>query len=176
MAKVIVVDEQRCLACKQCMLECAMAHSSADTLVEAVTCELPPQSRVHVESVGDAAMPMQCRHCEDAPCMAVCPSGAIYRRDRSGVVLVDQEQCIGCKFCLMACPFGVLALARSGKAVVKCDQCIDRTEAGEDPACVSGCPTGALQFVELDEHLQVRRREAARVLVGRGAGEENPAG
>ncbi|MCK5113276.1 MAG: 4Fe-4S binding protein [Phycisphaerae bacterium] len=168
MTKIIVVDEDRCLGCKQCMIECAMEHSDAETLAEAIrNGEL--QSRVHVESVGEFGVPIQCRHCEDAPCMEVCPTNAITREGPADPVLLDQDKCIGCKFCLMACPFGVITLARSGKAVVKCDMCIERAKNGEPPACVVGCPTKAMQLVELDEALSEKRRKAAAILRSVGA-------
>ena len=163
--KAVVVDENLCLACKQCMVECAMAHSDARTLVEAVTGPTPAQPRVHVEPPGASGvgygMPLQCRHCEEAPCLAVCPTGAVYRTGESGPVLLDTDRCIGCKFCVFICPFGVIDLSPDGKAAVKCDQCIERTEAGAEPACVAGCPTGALRFQEIDEWLAERRRRAA---------------
>ena len=164
MAKFIVIDETRCLACGQCMVECAMAHTEAATLIEALSAETPAQPRVHVEPCGDFGMPLQCRHCEDAPCMAVCPTDAIQRPSPDGPVLLDSQRCIGCKCCLFACPFGVIDLSRDGKAVVKCDLCIARTEAGEEPACVAGCPTGALQFQEIDEYLTQQRRAAAEMI------------
>ena len=165
MAKYIVVNEQRCLACKSCVIECAMAHSQAETLVEALSADSPPQPRVHVEPLGEYGMPLQCRHCEDAPCIAVCPTEAIRRLDENGPVLIDPERCIGCKFCLITCPFGVIELSRDGKAMVKCDQCIERTQAGQEPACVAACPTGAIQFVELTDYLRQRRRQAAERVV-----------
>ena len=161
MAKVLVIDEERCLSCKQCMIECALAHSHAGSLIEALAGDAPPQPRVHVEAVGEFGMPLQCRHCEDAPCIAVCPTDAISRLSEDGPVVLDQEKCIGCKFCLSVCPFGVIDISRDGKAMIKCDMCIERTEAGQDPACVTGCPTGAIQFCELDDYLRQRRREAA---------------
>ena len=169
MAKVIVVDEHRCLGCKSCMIACAMAHSEAETLVEAIGAETLPQPRVYVEPVaGGYGVPLQCRHCEDAPCVTVCPTEAITRASDEDVpVLMDRNRCIGCKMCMLVCPFGVIDLSRDGKAMIKCDLCIERTEAGELPACVAACPTGALQFVELDEHLRQKRREAAaRVMAG----------
>ena len=145
MAKFIVIDETRCLACGQCMVECAMAHTEADTLAEAISADSTAQPRVHVEPRGKGGTPMQCRHCEgDAPCMAICPVDAIQRLVPDGPVLLNEEDCIGCKKCLSACPFGAIYLPRGdSKIVVKCDLCIARTEAGEEPACVAGCPTGA---------------------------------
>ena len=162
MAKIIVVDEQRCLGCRSCELECAMAHTEASSLVEALSAEVPPQSRVHVEALGPFGMPLQCRHCEDAPCMAVCPTEAIHRPSPDGPVLLDPERCIGCRCCLIVCPFGVIDLSRDGKAMIKCDLCQERTQAGQDPACVAACPTGALKFEEVEEYLRRRRRQAVR--------------
>jgi len=178
MAKVLVIDEERCLSCKQCMIECALAHSQAANLIEALAGEVPPQSRVYVEAVGQFGMPLQCRHCEDAPCITACPTDAIRRLSEDGPVVLDQDRCIGCKFCLSVCPFGVIDVSRDGKAMIKCDLCIERTEAGQEPACVTGCPTGAIQFRELDEYLKRRRREAAARVAqahaeaARGAGKQ----
>lgn len=161
MNKTIVVNTYKCMACKSCELACALAHSTSNTIEEAVT-EMPrPQRRITVEGVGAVGVPMQCRHCEDAPCITVCPTTAIHRHQTHDPVLVDKKRCIGCKFCLMACPFGVIDMTRDGKAVVKCDLCIQRTQAGEEPACVASCPTGALQYCELTEMLIRRRRDAA---------------
>jgi len=162
MPKVIVVNEDRCLACKQCMIECAMAHTDAKTLVEAINSDTPPTPRVYVEPAETFGIPLQCRHCEDAPCITVCPTEAIYRVSEQGPVLLDQDRCIGCKFCMLVCPFGVIGLSRDGKATIKCDLCIERTEAGAEPACVSGCPTGALEFRELDDYLREKRRRTVQ--------------
>ncbi|MGA2264990.1 MAG: 4Fe-4S dicluster domain-containing protein [Phycisphaerae bacterium] len=161
MAKMIVINEQRCLGCKTCVLQCAMAHSEAKSLAEAVASAAPPQPRVHVEAAGTCGIPLQCRHCQDAPCMTVCPTEAIHRPVENGPVLIESAKCIGCKFCLQVCPFGVIDLSRDGKAMVKCDLCLQLTQEGEEPACVAGCPTGALEFCEVDEWLKRRRQEAA---------------
>jgi carbon-monoxide dehydrogenase iron sulfur subunit len=169
MPKMIAVNEQRCLGCKTCELECALAHSDVKDLALAARSDSPPQPRVRVERGGQFGIPLQCRHCQDAPCMIVCPSEAIARPDEAGPVLIDPDRCIGCKFCLLVCPFGVIDLSRDGKAMVKCDLCIHRTQAGEEPACVAGCPTGALEFCEVDDWLHRRRQEAAAKITAASA-------
>jgi carbon-monoxide dehydrogenase iron sulfur subunit len=162
MDKTIVVNIKKCLACRSCEIACAIEHSKSKVLEEAVAETPGPQRRVSVESAGEYGVPLQCRHCEDAPCITVCPTQAIHRDADHAPVLIAQDKCIGCKFCLMVCPFGVIDISHDGKAVVKCDLCIQRTEAGQEPACVAGCPTGALQFCELTEMLIERRRSAAK--------------
>ncbi len=170
MAKFIVVDETRCLACKQCAIECALAHSDSDSIVDAVVEGKRLTSRVHVEAGGgDAAIPMQCRHCEDAPCMMVCPTEAISRCESDGPVLITADQCIGCRCCLLACPFGIIEMSPDGAAAVKCDLCIERTSQGETPACVAACPTKAIRYCELDDVAKARRREAALKLTADAA-------
>ena len=160
--KAIIINIEKCLACKSCEIACAVAHSESRVLEEAITEWPKPQRRVTVEATGEFGVPMQCRHCEDAPCITVCPTQAIYRQQAEGPVLINPDLCIGCKFCLVVCPFGVIDVSRDGKAVTKCDLCIVRTEAGQQPACVESCPTGALQFCELTEILIERRRAAAK--------------
>jgi Fe-S-cluster-containing dehydrogenase component len=102
---------------------------------------------------------MQCRHCEDAPCAVVCPKDALHRPSAESPVLLDPEFCICCKFCLLACPYGVIHIPSDRKVAVKCDLCIARTEAGELPACVEACPTAALEYADVDDDF--RQRAAA---------------
>ena len=165
MGKAIVVNIKKCLACKSCEIACAVAHSKSGVLEEAIIEWPKPQRRVTVEAVDQFAVPIQCRHCEDAPCISVCPTGAIYRPEAGGPVLIEQDKCIGCKFCLIVCPFGVIDVSTDGKAMVKCDLCIERTEAGQEPACVQACPTGALKLANEKELAAHRRRLTARELV-----------
>ena len=165
MRKVIMVNIERCLSCKSCEIACALAHCRSGVLEEAIKERPRPQKRVTVEAVGEYGVPMQCRHCEDAPCISVCPTGAIHRPDADGPVLIEQEKCIGCKFCVMVCPFGVMNVSSDGKVAVKCDLCIERTKAGLEPACVMACPTGALKLVEEKEAAAKKRRRAAEELV-----------
>ena len=96
MAKVIVVKQDRCLGCRSCEIHCALAHSQAETLVEALTAEEKPQSRVYVEPSGQFCVPLQCRHCEDAPCVTICPAKAkaISRATPDAPVLIDGNEMV----------------------------------------------------------------------------------
>jgi carbon-monoxide dehydrogenase iron sulfur subunit len=154
------------MACRSCELACAVAHADTDDLVAAI--EQGARPRIFIEAAGRFAVPLQCRHCEDAPCARVCPSGALSRPSVDEPVLIDQERCIGCGFCVQACPFGVVRLAPgpSGdkKAVIKCDLCVKRQAEGLQPACVAACPVKALSFAEVEENAKQARRAAASEL------------
>ena len=161
MGKIIVIDIQECMACRTCEIECALAHSKLKTLAEVMK-EVQP--RVNVEAAQEFAVPMQCRHCEDAPCIKICPTQAIYREDPNSPVLIEQDRCIGCNFCIAVCPFGVISPSYDGRRVVKCDLCFERLEAGQEPACVASCPMRALRFVEAEQYVREKRVDAAEGL------------
>ena len=162
MGKTITTDIQKCVACRTCELACAVAHSASGDIMEAVNETPRPHKRVAVEAVEDFAVPMQCRHCEDAPCVTVCPTGAIKRQAADSPVLVNPDLCIGCKYCLVVCPFGAIEITEESKVATKCDFCINRPGASQAPACVEACPTHALQLVEDKELSAGKRRSAAR--------------
>jgi carbon-monoxide dehydrogenase iron sulfur subunit len=165
MRKVVVVNVERCLGCRSCQIACAVAHSRSKTLIGALGEEPRPVSRVAVEAVAGLAVPLQCRHCEEAPCVAVCPTGAIHRPTPEGPVLIEPQRCIGCHFCLVVCPFGVISVSRDGRAMIKCDLCVDRLARGEEPACVEACPVRALEYRQPEEVSAEKRRAAARRIV-----------
>ncbi len=146
MTKIIVADETRCLACKQCVIECALAHSEADSVAEAIAGGVPLQSRIRVEPTDAGATATQCRHCAEAPCIEACPVDAI-TREGDGPVLIDAETCVGCKKCVKACPYDSIEMAVVGRLAIKCDLCKDQS----GPACVAGCPTQALSFCKKPE-------------------------
>ena len=159
MKGIILIDPEKCLGCRTCELQCALEHSQSKDLKQAIYERPLPQTRVNVESAQDLAIPLQCRHCEDAPCVKICPSKATDRPDAEGPVLIKEQLCIGCKWCTHVCPFGVISMSREGKAVTKCDLCFERLNKGEYPACVQGCPTGALQFKSIEEATAKERKE-----------------
>jgi len=152
--KGIFVDLERCMGCKNCEVYCAVEHSAAKNLFPAVMEKPSPVRRISVESSGDTCLPLQCRHCEEAPCVDACPSGAMKNNPETGVVSHDQDRCIGCWMCAMVCPFGVISPQPDSKIVLKCDRCPDL----ETPACVSACPTKALLFDELANIMKKTRK------------------
>ena len=167
MKSMIVVNVDKCLGCRSCEMACAVEHSPSRELYQAIHETPAPRARVSVEQGADFAVPLQCRQCEDAPCVEICPADALHRADKDSPVVIDHDRCIGCKWCLLACPFGVISLDSEGRTIIKCDQCFERVERGELPACVAACPTGALLLKSLEEVLAEKRR-ASLVQIERG--------
>jgi formate dehydrogenase iron-sulfur subunit len=100
-----------------------------------------------------------CKHCTDAACLDVCPTGALFRTE-FGTVVVQEDVCNGCGYCVPACPYGVIAKREDDGRVFKCTLCYDRLGEGMEPACAKACPTNSIQFGELD---QLRERAGGRV-------------
>ena len=142
----VFVEIERCIACKRCVLACAVEHSASKDLVGAMT-EVPaPRPRVRLIEVDDVSVPTECRHCDAAACIAACPTGATYRATAEGPVLLASHKCVGCGSCVVACPFGVMRQHLETHRVYKCDLCEERLAAYQIPACVDACPTGCLSF------------------------------
>lgn len=171
MISMLVVKVDRCLGCKACEVACAVEHSASKDLFEAIRESPGPRSRVTVGQGQGFAAPLQCRQCESAPCVAICPTHALARTSPETPVMMDHEACIGCMWCVLACPFGVITLDERGHSIIKCDQCFERVQRGELPACVQACPTGALSYETLDEVL-AGKREASLVQI-QGAAKKN---
>jgi len=161
--QIITVDVKKCYACLTCVVECAYARLGLPKSVP--LSQVLSASSVSVEAAGDLAVPLRCMQCEDAPCITVCPTGALYRKSLDEPVLIDNNLCIGCKSCMLACPIGAISLDPEGKAVQKCDMCIARLKKGQLPVCVTSCPTGATQLTTLDEVTAKARKAGASNLV-----------
>lgn len=165
----LVIDLDICVGCQACVVNCkewnTAGYGAPLSDVNAYG-DNPSGSwlnRVHTFEAGkgkDARVvhfPKSCLHCEDAPCVPVCPTGASYKRAEDGIVLVNEDWCIGCGLCAWSCPYGAREMDPVENVMKKCTLCVDRiyneTLAEEDqiPACVRTCPTSARHFGDLGD-------------------------
>jgi len=179
--KTVIVKPERCVGCLQCRLACPVEHSASKNLAGAIFEAVRPQPRLRIyPGQRHLAFPNKCRHCEPAPCLAVCIAGAIKRDAARGTVDIDPQRCISCAMCAMACPFGVLTYApvqtAPDKAAValKCDQCPDRERAGQVPACVAACKVGALTYGDWETAQADKGRAIARAVFAALPASEDP--
>ena len=127
---------------------------------------LVPAGGIGENSVAVPACIVESRlHCEDPPCVPMCPTGASYKRKEDGFVRVDYDKCIGCKYCAWARPYGARELDEARQVMTKCTLCVDRMydehlpKEDRKPACVKACPTGARLFGDVkDPNFEVSRR------------------
>jgi Fe-S-cluster-containing dehydrogenase component len=163
MEYVMVIDLNQCIGCDSCTVSCKLEHATGTGI---------KWGRVEEEELGTfpsvrkAFVPLLCMHCEKPECLKVCPTGATYR-NRHGMVLIDYDRCMGCKYCVIACPYmarffnerrappeGVPWMEADQDRwgiVEKCDFCVDRIAEAKLPKCVESCPYDARKFGKLDD-------------------------
>ncbi len=131
----------------------------ADEAVCAEPASSHPESRIpNARPSLTVHFPRSCLHCETPACVTVCPTGASYKRAEDGIVLVDEDKCIGCQLCAWACPYGAREFSNERGTMQKCTLCVDRIynrtldPADRQPACVAACPTRARHFGDLGDH------------------------
>lgn len=157
------LDVKRCSGCQACTVACMDQNDlevehERDAWRRVFKMEENnfPEEKVTFISLA-------CMHCQDAPCLIACPTGAISQDGETGMVHIRQELCIGCHSCSMACPFGVPRFGKNGK-MEKCEMCAERVKHGLEPACVHICPTKALKFGPVNELTgQVEEKAAERL-------------
>jgi len=140
--KKIIIREEYCMGCRLCEIQCVVQHSKTKNILKVYKGkDIKPLPKIRVEQEGYISFALQCRHCQDAPCIEACITGAMYRDKKTGAVLCNEEKCVGCWMCIMVCPSGVIQRNIEGKKVAsKCDLC-----TGEEiPACVKNCPNEAI--------------------------------
>jgi NADH-dependent fumarate reductase subunit E len=160
----MLTDIDLCVGCFACETACKQEHN------------LPVSTKwMHVVRVGPEEIagrlvmdfvPMHCRHCENPPCMKACPVDAITKR-ADGIVLYNEQLCIGCKQCIEACPFGAAQYNPDVQRAQACNLCYERIDHGLLPSCVQNCPTEALIFGSPEEYTKQRREKAARTYLHR---------
>jgi len=171
MQKGFYIDTSRCTSCFSCVVACKQWNDLAPRVNDTPGTPGPMWRRVTTLEMGAypnakiIGVSLSCMHCAQPACMDVCPVGAISKRVEDGIVLVDSDKCIGCHYCFVACPFGVPQYG-SGGTMEKCNFCLDRTEKGQDPACVATCPAKALKAGTMEELAAYAGERAAMVLVG----------
>jgi Fe-S-cluster-containing dehydrogenase component len=163
----MLVDIDKCIGCGNCVRACAAENSVPDgyfrTWVERYHVAGWQQETPQVDSPNGGKngfppskavggknffVPKMCNHCEDSPCTQVCPVGATFR-SIDGVVLVDEKYCLGCRYCIQACPYGCRFLHPAKHTAEKCSLCYHRITKGLTTACCESCPTGARQLADL---------------------------
>ena len=174
----LVIDLDVCVGCHACVVNCKEWNTGSDYgaalsdqdpygpdvsgawLNRIHSFEVIPEGGEIVGEAGEARIvhfPKSCLHCQDAACVTVCPTGASYKRAEDGIVLVDEQKCIGCGLCAWACPYGAREMDLAAGVMKKCTLCIDRIynetfeEADRVPACVRTCPANARHFGDLND-------------------------
>lgn len=142
----MIIDLRKCVGCHSCTIACKMEHETPEscfnTWVEEIEVgEYPNVSRIK--------LPKMCNHCVDAPCIPVCPVGATFTID-GGIVVVDENKCIGCGLCVTACPYNARYM-KPNKKVGKCTLCAGRVAAGLAPECVNTCISHARYFGDFND-------------------------
>lgn len=142
-----VIDQDRCIGCHACTVACKEEHNVPIGVF-----------RTWVKYIEKGAFPassrhfgvMRCNHCDNAPCVEICPTTALFRRG-DGIVDFDSARCIGCKSCMQACPYDALYIDPNSHTAAKCNFCAHRVERNLEPACVIVCPTQAIMTGDLDD-------------------------
>lgn len=158
-ALFVTADGTKCTGCKACEMACFAAHNhTANGVGKTVgTVSVPVTPKLYLVKGEGFCLPIQCKHCEDAPCLNACPRDAIVRYDHQ--LIINTQKCQRCTnpVCVDRCPFGAIRLL---PLPAKCDLCIGM----EKPACVAACPNQALRLVSLEEEQEAKNRKAAQWL------------
>jgi formate dehydrogenase iron-sulfur subunit len=165
MSKGALVDLTRCTGCRACQVACKAWNDNPGELTVCAGCyDNPPElsaetwTRISFTEVeeGDKLdwifTKRQCMHCAEPACVSACPVHALHETE-SGAVIYEADKCIGCRYCMVACPFGIPKIDwyKTLPVITKCTFCFDRQGSDAIPACIKSCPTGALTFGERDE-------------------------
>ena len=144
----MVLDPARCVDCKACMVACTAEN---DVKIGLHRNWVKSELKGSFPELSMQIVPGRCMHCDDPPCVRVCPTGASYINDVGGIIEVDNDKCIGCRYCMLACPYDARYFDEDAGVVDKCTFCSHRLAVGKEPACVETCPTKVRVFGDLDD-------------------------
>jgi len=145
----LLIDLQRCVGCMSCTVACKQEHSVPPDIFWSKVETLGPVG-TFPDNLSLYYLPHACMFCEKPLCISACPTGASYMR-ADGLVLVDPEICLGCDYCVTACPYNARSIDPSTNLAVKCNMCVDLIDAGERPSCVKHCMAYARLYGDMDE-------------------------
>ena len=154
-----VIDLKRCIGCNTCVIACKMENSVplGQFRMKVLT---PQYSVLYDKLLGEFSsvhihwIPIPCQHCDAAPCIQACPTGAMQKRQQDGIVVIEKDKCIGssgCRSCFDVCPYDALFFNEETGTIDKCTMCANRIDKGNVPFCVIVCPCRAIHFGNLND-------------------------
>ncbi len=144
----MLIDLDRCIGCESCTIACKQENDVRLGSFWSKVLKMGPYGKF--PDLEFYFLPVLCQHCKEPQCTLVCPTGASYKRD-DGIVLVDKEKCVGCQYCLMACPYGVRTFNKQEGVVEKCTLCAHLVDIGEEPTCVKTCIGKSRIFGDIED-------------------------
>lgn len=150
------INTKFCTGCEACVVSCKDAKDldvgvSFRRVYEHSEGSYGDENHGILQNIQTFFTSISCNHCDEPTCIPNCPTTAIYKREEDGVVLIDHDKCVGCRYCEWNCPYGAPQYDEVLGKMTKCDTCIDLREAGEEPACVAACPMRAIEFGPIEE-------------------------
>ena len=143
----LVIDSRKCINCKACVVACKAEN---DVPIGNFRNKINEERKGEYPTLSINFEPEQCHHCEEPSCVRVCPTGASWQR-KDGIVLVNYDECIGCRYCMIACPYDARYFHEEKGVVDKCTLCSHRVDRGDVPACVETCPSKVRTFGDLED-------------------------
>lgn len=150
------IDQARCTGCKACVVACKDKNelevgTNFRRVYEFEEGNYGKDGAGIVANIQAYFLSISCNHCTNPKCVENCPTGAMHKRAEDGVVVVDHDKCVGCRYCVWSCPYGAPQFNEKLGKMTKCDMCIDLQAVGEEPACAGACPMRAIDVGEIEE-------------------------